>query len=96
MPVGFYANFLWVFKWLAHVLMEPDQKLQVNQIHNLGKKVLLLIRSLSRGGQHGRVGADCRLHPLIHTSAPSESSTKYRSSVSRDKVWIKVETVEKP
>jgi len=22
MPVGFYANFLWTFKWLAHVLME--------------------------------------------------------------------------
>jgi hypothetical protein len=41
--------------------------LYVNQLHNLGKKVLLFIRSLSRGEQHGGVGADFVLHPLIHT-----------------------------
>jgi len=35
-------------------------------------------------------GAECRLHPLIHTCAPSESSTKYCSWVSKEKVWIKV------
>jgi len=34
--------------------------------------------------------SDCGLHPLIHTSAPNESSTKYCSSVSKGKVWIKV------
>jgi hypothetical protein len=28
--------------------------------------------------------------PLIYTSATSESSTKYCSSVSKEKVWIKV------
>jgi hypothetical protein len=28
--------------------------------------------------------------PLIHTSAPSESSTKYCSRLSKVKVWIKV------
>jgi len=30
------------------------------------------------------------LHPLIHTFATSESSTKYCSSFFRGKVWIKV------
>ena len=29
--------------------------------------MLLFIRSLSRGEQHGGVGADFVLHPLIHT-----------------------------
>ena len=33
---------------------------------------------------------ECGLHPLIHTSATSEASTKYRNSVSRGKVGIKV------
>ena len=32
----------------------------------------------------------CELHPLINTSATSESSTKYCSWVSKEKVWIKV------
>ena len=52
--------------------------------------MLLLIRSLSGGGRHGGVGMDFILHPLIHTSAPRESSTKYCSWVSKEKVWIKV------
>jgi hypothetical protein len=38
----------------------------------------------------GRLGADFILHPLIHTSAPNESSTKCGSEVLREKVWIKV------
>ena len=37
-----------------------------------------------------RLGADFRLHPLIHTSAPSESSTKCGSGFFKGKVWIKV------
>jgi len=42
------------------------------------------------GGQSGGMGANCGLHPLIHTSATSEFSTKYCSWVSKVKVWIKV------
>jgi hypothetical protein len=38
----------------------------------------------------------CGLHPLIHTSAPSESSTKCGSGFSRGKVWIKVCNVTNP
>jgi hypothetical protein len=37
----------------------------------------------------GRVW-NCELHPLIHTSAPSESSTKCGSRFFEEKVWIKV------
>jgi hypothetical protein len=30
---------------------------------------------------------ESKLHPLIHTSAPSESSTKCGSGFFRDEVW---------
>ncbi len=40
--------------------------------------------------QHREVGADFVLHPLIHTSATSESSTKCGSGFFRGRVWIKV------
>jgi len=36
------------------------------------------------------IKANCGLHPLIHTSATSESSTKCGSSVSGGEVWIQV------
>ena len=67
MPVEFYANFPWTFKWLAHVMMETRSEVAGKSVTKTGKKVLPLIRSLSRDGQHGGVGADCGLHPLIHT-----------------------------
>jgi len=58
----------------------------------------------SVGGHYGRLWVDirsrnvnsnrpvrkCGLHPLIHTLAPSESSTKCGSGFFRGKVWIKV------
>ncbi len=53
-----------------------------------------ILPSAPVGGQHGGVGADCALHPLIQTSATSESSTKYCSWVSKEKVWIKVCNVD--
>jgi hypothetical protein len=43
-----------------------------------------------------RVGADCVLHPLIHTFGLSESSTKCGSRFFRGKVWIKVCNLHSP
>jgi hypothetical protein len=43
--------------------------------------------NLNWGGSKER-GAEWRLHPLIHTSAPSESSTKYCSGGSKEKLRI--------
>jgi hypothetical protein len=56
MPVGFYANFPWTFKWLAHMVMETRSEVAGKSVTKTGKKVLPLIRSLSRDGQHGRGG----------------------------------------
>ncbi len=42
------------------------------------------------------VGADFILHPLIHTSGLSESTTKCGSGFFRGKVWIKVSTLPEP
>ena len=35
--------------------------------HSLRNKIPFIGNQRKRGGQYGGVGADCRLHPLIHT-----------------------------
>jgi hypothetical protein len=53
MPVKFYANFPYTFKWLAHIVVEIRSEVAGKSVTKTGKKVLPLIRSLSRDGQHG-------------------------------------------
>jgi hypothetical protein len=65
MPVGFYANFAWTFIWLAHMVMETRSEVAGKSVTKTGKKVLPLIRSLSRDGQYG----------ALAKKAPTDQST---------------------
>ena len=71
MPVGFYANFPWTFKWLAHMVMETRSEVAGKSVTKTGKKVLPFIRSLSRDGQHGR-GGEASKTQLKHLSVQAE------------------------
>jgi hypothetical protein len=62
-----------------------------NRLHHYSNHVSINQNAMKEAlEQHGGVGMDFVLHPLIHTSGPSELSTKCGSRVSGGKVWIKV------
>ncbi len=42
------------------------------------------------GREHERVGADCGLHPLIHTFGSRKDTTTCGGGSERARVWIKV------